>query len=148
METRIFAVMRKKLSTLAVAAILIFTFALAAAQTKPKDPAKRILGGGTVSILTATLCPDVEGYMGPTPLDIRIKNDTIVDIIALNNDETPAYFTAASKLLKKWIGLPPEKGLELEVDAVSGATFSSDALIANMRAGLKKAIEKPDEKAK
>jgi uncharacterized protein with FMN-binding domain len=43
------------------------------------------------------------------------------------------------------IGLPPKGGVELEVDAITGATFSSDALIANVKAGLKKALEKPKE---
>ena len=132
-----------KLTNFTVAAALLLGGSFLTAQTPVKDPAKRILGGGTVSILTKTLCEDVEGYMGPTPLDIRIKKDTIRDIIALTNEETPAYFAKASKVLEKWIGLTPEEGLELEVDAVSGATFSSDALIANVKAGLKKALEKP-----
>ena len=134
--------MKSKIVTIAVAAALIMGCILLTSHTQVKDPAKRILGGGTISILTETLCPDVDGYLGPTPLDIRIKNDTIVDIIALNNEETPVYFAKASSLLKKWIGCTPSEGLELEVDAVSGATFSSEALIANVKAGLEKALEK------
>ena len=135
--------MNFKTIMLAAAAVMLSGGIFLAAKPQEKDPARRILAGGTVSILTETLCPDVDGYMGPTPLDIRIKKDTIVDIIALGNDESPAYFKEASKILRKWIGLTPAEGLELEVDAVSGATFSSDALIANVRAGLKKALEKP-----
>jgi uncharacterized protein with FMN-binding domain len=138
--------MKSKIVTIAVTAALIMGCILLTSHTQVKDPAKRVLGGGTISILTETLCPDVEGYIGPTPLDIRIKNDTIVDIIALNNEETPAYFAKASSLLKKWIGHTPSEGLELEVDAVSGATFSSEALIANVKAGLEKALEKPATK--
>ncbi|MBQ6286833.1 MAG: FMN-binding protein [Bacteroidales bacterium] len=134
--------MKKFFWIMAAVAVLLVGGNFISAQTKVKDPAKRILGGGTVSILTATLCEDVSGFNGPTPLDIRIKKDTIIDIIALTNEETPAYFTEASKLLKKWIGLTPKEGLEMEVDAVSGATFSSEALIANVRAGLEKAIAK------
>ncbi|MBQ8061297.1 MAG: FMN-binding protein [Bacteroidales bacterium] len=137
--------MNAKLVNFAAAAALLLGGTFLTAQTPVKDPAKRILGGGTVSILTETLCEDVEGYMGPTPLDIRIKKDTIVDIIALTNEETPAYFAKATKVLEKWIGLTPKEGLELEVDAITGATFSSDALIANVKAGLKKALEKPKE---
>ncbi len=135
--------MNFKTIILSASSVLLLGGFLLSAQTQVKDPARRVLGGGTVSIMTATLCPDIDGYMGPTPLDIRIKKDTIIDIIALDNDESPAYFNEASKILRKWIGLTPAQGLELEVDAVSGATFSSDALIANVRAGLRKAMEKP-----
>ena len=107
-----------------------------------KDESKRVIGKNLVLVNTTTLCEDVEGYMGPTPVQIKIQNDTIRDIIALQNEESPAYFREAVKVLKKWIGLTPAKGLEIEVDAVSGATFTSEALIENVRAGLKKAIEK------
>ena len=110
-------------------------------QNPVKDSSKVVQGNGTVVINTKTLCPKVEGFNGPTPLEIRIRKDTIIDVIALPNDETPGYFYDAAKILKKWIGLTPKKGLELEVDAVSGATFSSNAIIENMRAGLKRAIE-------
>ena len=64
-----------------------------------------------------------------------------MDVIARPTGDTPGYCYDASKLLKKWIGLTTKKGLELEVDAVSGATFSSNAIIENMRAGLRRAIE-------
>ena len=138
--------MKSKIVTIAALAALLMVCILLTSNTQVKDQAKRVLGGGTISILTETLCPDVEGYIGPTPLDIRIKNDTIVDIIALDNEETPAYFAKASSLLKKWIGYTPTEGLKLEVDAVSGATFSSEALIANVKAGLEKALEKPATK--
>ena len=111
-------------------------------NAQEKDNTRRVFANGTISVNTTNLCKDVDGFMGPTPIDIRIKNDTIIDIIPLSNDESPAYFRVASEILKKWIGLPARKGLELEVDAVSGATFSSEALIENVRAGIRKAIEK------
>ncbi len=114
---------------------------MAIAQNPVKDSSKTVQGNGTIVINTTTLCQKVDGFMGPTPLEIRIRKDTIIDVIALPNEETPRYFYDASKILKKWIGLTPKKGLELEVDAVTGATFSSVALIENMRAGLKRALE-------
>ena len=112
----------------------------ASAQNPEKDPSKTIQGNGTVLINTTTLCKDVEGFMGPTPVEIRIRKDTIINITPLANEETPGYFNEAVTILKKWIGLTPAKGLELEVDAVSGATFSSNALIENVRAGLQRAM--------
>ena len=130
----------KKLTAIFIAAVLSACFCvISSAQTK--DESKRVIGKDLVLINTTTLCEDVEGYIGPTPVQIKIQNDTIRDIIALQNEESPAYFKEAVKVLKKWIGLTPAKGLEIEVDAISGATFTSEALIENVKAGLKKALE-------
>ncbi len=133
--------MRKNVSL--IAALLSLALCggwIASAQNPEKDPSKTIQGNGTVVINTTTLCKDVDGFMGPTPIEIRIKKDTIINITPLANEETPGYFNDAVTILKKWIGLTPAKGLELEVDAVSGATFSSKALIENVRAGLQRAM--------
>ncbi|MBR5175819.1 MAG: FMN-binding protein [Bacteroidales bacterium] len=129
------------LSMIAALVTVVFCGWMATAQSPVKDPSKIVQANGTIVINTKTLCPDVEGFMGPTPVEIRIRKDTIIDIIALPNDESPSYFYDATAIFKKWIGLTPKKGLELKVDAVSGATFSSKALIENMRAGLKRALE-------
>ena len=133
--------MRKNVSL--IAALLSLALCggwIASAQNPEKDPSKTVQGNGTVVINTTTLCKDVDGFMGPTPIEIRIKKDTIINITPLANEETPGYFNDAVTILKKWIGLTPAKGLELEVDAVSGATFSSKALIENVRAGLQRAM--------
>ena len=133
--------MRKNVSL--IAALLSLALCggwIASAQNPEKYPSKTIQGNGTVVINTTTLCKDVDGFMGPTPIEIRIKKDTIINITPLANEETPGYFNDAVTILKKWIGLTPAKGLELEVDAVSGATFSSKALIENVRAGLQRAM--------
>ena len=132
--------MRK--TSIFVSIALAMACGLALAQNPVKDPSKIVQGNGTVVINTTTLCEDVDGFMGPTPIEIRIRKDTIIDIITLTNEETPRFFLEASSVLKKWIGLTPAEGLELEVDAVSGATFSSQALIENVRAGLKRALVK------
>ena len=132
--------MKKTIAVFVITAF--FTFLGTGLSAQDKDPVKKVLGNGTVVINTTTLCEDVEGYMGPTPVEIRIRKDTIIDIIALPNEETPKYFYEASKIFKKWIGLTPAKALEVNVDAVSGATFSSEALIENVQTGLKKAVEK------
>lgn len=132
--------MKKTIIILSAAALL--SLGLADGQNPVKDSSKVVEANGTVVINTTTLCGDVEGYMGPTPVEIRIRKDTIIDVKALPNEETPAYLKEAVKVLKKWVGLTTTQGLELEVDAISGATFSSDSLIDNVRAGLKRAIKK------
>lgn len=87
---------------------------------------------------TTTLTSDVEGYAGTTPLKIYIKKDKIERIEALPNMETPKYFVRIKKeLLTKWNGLTVKKAETQEVDVLTGATYSSDAVIENVRRGLK-----------
>jgi electron transport complex protein RnfG len=45
-------------------------------------------------------------------------------------------------ILKKYVGLTPKEAMEAKIDAVSGATMSSDALIENVQAGLKELDKK------
>lgn len=92
--------------------------------------------GGTV-IHTQSMSGMISGYAGPVPLDIYIDSDgRINDVKALPNVETPSFFQRASALLKSWNGKTPEEGMKIDVDAVSGATYSSNAIINNVKAGL------------
>lgn len=78
---------------------------------------------------------DVIGYAGTTPLYIYLDNDDKVkEVVAGENFETRSFFRrAADGLLNQWDGLPAHQAAPLEVDAVTGATYSSHALIENMR---------------
>ena len=80
----------------------------------------------------------VTGYAGPVPLKIFVSNGVVDSVIALPNVETPDFFNRVEEaLLHKWDGLTIEEAAQLHVDAVSGATYSSKALIDNMQRGLK-----------
>lgn len=92
---------------------------------------------GVTIINTTTLGKDVQGYIGTTPLKIYIEKNKVVKIEALKNEETPKYFLKVKKtLLEKWNGLKVKDAQKLKVDAVTGATYSSDAVIENVRLGL------------
>lgn len=92
---------------------------------------------GMTVITTTTLAEDVEGYAGTTPLKIFIKGNTIQRIEALKNLETPKYFALIKRdLLNKWNGLTVKKAASQQVDVVTGATFSSESVIENVRRGL------------
>ncbi|MDE7414513.1 MAG: FMN-binding protein [Muribaculaceae bacterium] len=91
---------------------------------------------GTVVIHTKDLPGTKTGYAGPVPLDIYIVNGKITDIKALPNAETPSFFERASGLFPLWIGKTVAEADTLKVDAVSGATYSSNAIIDNVKAGL------------
>ena len=86
---------------------------------------------------TTTIGKNIEGYNGPTPLKIYIKKNKVVKIEALKSAETPKYYAKVKKaLLEKWNGLKVKEASQLKVDAVTGATYSSEAVVKNVRLGL------------
>ena len=112
-----------------IAATLILT-SWAADETMTKED-------GMTVINTTSIAKNVEGYNGTTPLKIFIKKNKVVKIEALKNQETPKYFIKVKKaLLDKWNGLKVKEAKNLKVDAVTGATYTSDAVIENVKLGL------------
>ena len=92
---------------------------------------------GIYVINTTEIGKNVEGYNGPTPLKIYINNNKVEKIEALKSFETPKYYVKVKKaLLEKWNGLKVKEAQALQVDAVTGATFSSEAVIKNVQLGL------------
>ena len=92
---------------------------------------------GTYIINTTTLCKDVQGFRGNTPLSIYIKKGKIVEIKSLANKETPNYFNKVKQgLLNKWNGMKASKAATVQIDGVTGATFSSKAVKVNVKPGI------------
>ena len=92
---------------------------------------------GVYIIDTTELGKDVEGYNGPTPLKVYINKNKVEKIEALKSFETPKYYVKVKKaLLEKWNGMKIKEAKALKVDAVTGATFSSEAVIKNVQLGL------------
>ena len=127
--------MKKNLiKTLSCGALIVAALTLqswmAADQTMTKE-------NGMTVINTTTLGKNVQGYLGATPLKIYIQKNKVVKIEALKNQETPKYFLKVKKaLLEKWDGLKVKDAKNLKVDAVTGATYSSEAVIENVKLGL------------
>ena len=96
----------------------------------------RTLEDGTVIVNTTGLGKDITGYAGTVPLEITLKEGKVTEVKALKNDETPEFFEDVVPLLDSWDGLSIADAQQKKVDAVSGATFSSKAVIANMQRGL------------
>ena len=117
--------MKKSLTTL----LLIAAFVTASAQDvmrKEKD--------GTYVVNTTTLARDIEGYNGPTPVEVYIKKNKIVKVVPLKSQEGPKYVAKVkSGMLPKYEGTNVKKGTAPEVDAVTGATFTSKAIQENVR---------------
>jgi electron transport complex protein RnfG len=91
---------------------------------------------GMVVVNTTTLCPDVKGYTDVVPVKIYIKDGKIDRVKPLRNTETPKYWAMIKKqMLPKWEGMDVKKAAKAKVDAVTGATVSSKALLKNVQAG-------------
>ena len=120
--------MKKTLMTL----LLLAAFTMAQADDvmkKEKD--------GTYIVNTTTLAPDVEGYNGPTPLEIHIKKNKIVKVVLLKSMETPKYNAKVKKqMIPFYENVKLKKGKKVEIDGVTGATFTSDAVKENVQRGL------------
>lgn len=92
---------------------------------------------GMTVVNTTELGKDVIGYVATTPLKIYIQKNKVVKIEALKNQETPKYFIKVKKqLLDKWNDKKVSEAAKMKVDGVTGATFSSDAVIKNVQLGL------------
>jgi len=81
----------------------------------------------------------IKGYNGETPVMIAFdKKMVITGVFLLQNQETPKFAKRVEDagFYKNWNGLTVKQALKKEVDAVSGATFTSNAVIQSVRAAL------------
>lgn len=116
--------------------VLLAMFLLCGLTAQADDVMKKEKDG-TYIVNTTTLAQDVEGYNGPTPLEIHIKKNKIVKVVLLKSMETPKYNARIKKdMLSKYENQKLTKNKGVEVDGVTGATFTSDAVKENVRRGL------------
>ena len=92
---------------------------------------------GMTVINTTQLGKDVQGFLGTTPVKIYIQKNKVVKIEALQSQETPKYYARVKKaIFEKWNNLKVSEAQKLKVDGVTGATYTSEAVIKNVQAGL------------
>ncbi len=91
---------------------------------------------GMTVVNTTELTRDIKGFKGSTPVKIFIKKNKVVKVEALPNRETPKFFDKVKPLLKHWDGKTVKKALNSEPDVITGATYSSDAIMKNVQVGL------------
>lgn len=97
---------------------------------------------GTVVVNTTALGKDIFGYGGQIPLEIHLKERKVVEVRVLEHSETPSFFDEVVHILSAWDGKTIEEAQSLEVDEVSGATYTSRAIIDNVHLGLDFASER------
>ncbi|NTV30224.1 MAG: FMN-binding protein, partial [Candidatus Omnitrophica bacterium] len=100
------------------------------------DPRGNVAG---YIFLTRELAPEVLGYGGHIPMAVRTDPaGQIQSIQLLPNNETPAYVRRLDIIVQKLVGQRP--GDELppasKVDAIAGATVSSQAVALTIRKSL------------
>lgn len=97
----------------------------------------------TVTLSSRGIADDVTGFAGATPVEIKLVGGKIAAVEALPNEETKGFFQSVvdAGLLDAWNGLTPQEAIEKQVDAVSGATYSSTAVIKTVNLTLAKNVD-------
>ncbi|MBR6023306.1 MAG: 4Fe-4S binding protein, partial [Kiritimatiellae bacterium] len=134
------------LNVLLAAALLMLCARLCLKSAPPSADTPSAPPADAVVIDSTLLAPGVTGYGGPVPVEVEIRDGLVARISPkLPNDETPAFFQRleASGFWQSWDGLPVAEAATARVDAVSSATYSSKAAIANVRAALASAAGLP-----
>ena len=115
-----------------------------AAKTKAIDTAfyeiKDAKGNKLGTLLFSSPYSDnIKGFNGPTPLLIALDAEGhIKNVVLLENQETPVYakHVVEGGLYESWNGLTVEEALVKQVDAVSGATYTSNGVKKSLIARL------------
>ena len=124
-----------KKSIFGALALLALTVTLISAGQKDDEIMTK--ENGMYVVNTTTLGKDVQGYASTTPVKVYIKKNKVEKVEFLKNQETPKYMARVKKaMLNKWDGLKVKDAAALKVDGVTGATFSSDAIIKNVQLAL------------
>jgi Na+-translocating ferredoxin:NAD+ oxidoreductase RnfG subunit len=100
------------------------------------DKSEKLVGKALFSM---PYCADIKGYNGNIPLVVLLSpNDKVLKIHLLDNNETPSFIdrVVAKGFLESWNGLPADEAKAKQVDAVTGATYSSSAISKSIRIRL------------
>lgn len=116
---------------------LLFALMVTLSSATKGDDGVMTKENGVYVVNTTTLGKKVTGYVGATPLKVYIEKDKIVRVEMLRNQETPKYNAIIKrKLLGQWAGMKVKDASKQTVDAVTGATFTSNAVKENVKLAL------------
>lgn len=93
---------------------------------------------GTV-LFSSPYSDNIKGFKGATPLLIALDAEgRVKNVVLLENQETPrfAQHVVDGGLYEAWNGLTVDEALEKDVDAVSGATYTSNGVQNSLKARL------------
>lgn len=123
-----------KKQLVSVAAIVVLTTGVAFAAVQ-QDKVMYKQADGTYVVNTTSLCSNVKGFKGATPVEVYIKNNKVVKVEALPNREGPKFYDKVKQgLFPKFNGMKLSKAESL--DGVTGATYTSRAVKENVAAAV------------
>ena len=100
-------------------------------ETKEKKEEKKTAAKGSFDLEDGVYKGTGTGYAGDITVSVLIKDKQIVSIDILSSSDDAAFFTRAKAVIDKII-----EGQTLDVDTVSGATFSSRGIISAVKNAL------------
>lgn len=100
-------------------------------ETKEKKEEKKTAAKGTFDLEDGVYKGTGTGYAGDITVSVLIKDKQIVSIDILSSSDDAAFFTRAKAVIDKII-----EGQMLDVDTVSGVTFSSRGIISAVKNAL------------
>lgn len=100
-------------------------------ETKEKKEEKKAAAKGSFDLEDGVYKGTGTGYAGDITVSVQIKDKQIVSIDILSSSDDAAFFTRAKAVIDKII-----EGQTLDVDTVSGATFSSRGIISAVKNAL------------
>ena len=103
--------------------VLLLALAGCAGNTEPEEEIKYKAG---------TYAAEENGFHGPVKVEVEVSDDAILSITVTEHEETPGYGSRAVDELPAVI----VEAQSLAVDGVSGATFTSKALIKAVELAL------------
>ena len=110
-----------------------------AASAQTEVGATRRGADGSIIADSSAMPVAVFGFGGPVPVEVVVTDGRVSRTSPkLPNDESPTFFGMLEEagFWRAWDGLSTEAAATARVDAVAGATFSSLAAIANVRAAV------------
>lgn len=101
-------------------------------------------------ILSSPYADRVIGFAGRTPLLIALDTtETITQVLLLDNVESPSFVRSVENagLFNSWNGLSLADALHKNVDNVSGATYTSRAVVNSLQVRLAAALNAEQQRA-
>jgi len=77
-----------------------------------------------------------QGFNGEIKVSVSVSNGAVTDISIISQNDTPNYFNRAKEIINNILGTQ-----SLEVDAISGATYSSKGIRDAVYNALQQAVE-------
>lgn len=89
------------------------------------------IGKGDFDIADGTYTGSAQGYSGTVTVSVKVENRTITAIDIISQSDTESYFERAKGVIRTILA-----NQTVNVDAVSGATFSSNGIIGAVKNAL------------